>query len=238
MVMDNGQEQNWTRPSIREIVAQHLSVSTSKKDLAIALHDYVRDTINFGFTPYFDHASVEKTLSLKTGHCNPQARLMVALFREAGFDARFQPVTITNAVLRGVAETPPRLSHVFTEVKLDDKWVRLDSYIADPAFRERAIAKLKRKSKELGYGVHVSATGIWDGESDSFSQIAGSHLIVQEHDVFDELDDFYKSDSYLHKFGPITYSTFFGIGRAIPKIWMKILNGRVNKLRNARLSSI
>lgn len=235
-MIDNTPEKNLTIPSVQEIVAQLSAVSTSKKELAIALHDYVRDNINFGFTPYFDYASVEKTLFLKTEHCNPQARLMVALFREAGFEARFQPVTITNAVLREAVEMPRRLSHVFTEVKMNNKWVRLDSYIADPALRERATAKLKSKSKELGYGLHVSATGIWDGESDSFSQIAGSHLIVQVHAAFDSLGNFYKPDAYLHKFGPVTYSTFFGIGRVTPKTLMKILNRRVNKLRNARLS--
>lgn len=218
---------------VRDIVEAARAKAGEGAPLAIALHNHVRDEIAFGFTPYFDAASSEKTLDLRTGHCNPQARLMVDLFREAGFGARFRPATITNAILSGVAVTPPELSHVFTEVRMDGKWVRLDSYIADPALRSQSVKRLKAEGLDYGYGCHVSATGEWNGRHDSYSQIAGPETIVELHDPFDNLDEFYASANYKHRVGPISYSALFAPWRLFNSAATRVLNRRVESLRGS-----
>lgn len=218
---------------VSDIVAATRAKVGEGVPLAIALHNHVRDEIAFGFTPYFDAASSEQTLDLRTGHCNPQACLMVDLFREAGFEARFRPATITNAILKGVAVTPPELSHVFTEVRIDGKWVRLDSYIADPAFRSKSVKRLKLEKLDYGYGCHVSATGEWDGRHDAYSQIAGPETIVELHDPVDNLDEFYASAQYKHRVGPLSYSTLFAPWRLFNSAAMRVLNRRVEGLRGS-----
>ncbi|MFN2098518.1 transglutaminase-like domain-containing protein [Altererythrobacter sp. MF3-039] len=220
--------------TVKGVISELTQEHGSDKALAIAIHDFVRDEIAFGFTPYFDAASPATTLKLKVGHCNPQARLVVALFREAGFEARFQPVTISDEVLRGAVSAVPRLSHVFAEVRVDGKWVRLDSYIADPALRTAAVERLECEQRVLGYGCHVSATGKWDGKSDSFSQVATPDLIEELHEPVSEIEDFYRSDKYLHRGGPLTFDTMFALGRPLPDLFMTVMNRRLNALRESR----
>lgn len=221
--------------NIDKVVNDAKGNSRNDRELAIHLHNFVRDTIAFGFTPYFDHAEPEKTLTLGVGHCNPQANLMVKLFRAAGLKARFKPVTITNDVLRGAAVAPPKLSHIFTEVYLDKKWIRLDSYIVDNPLMQTAVKMLKDESQELGYGCHVSSTGSWDGVNDSFSQIAGPHLIIEEHEPVEDIHEFYASKNYLHKIGPFSFSDMFTVGRLFNSVSMSILNRKLHKLRKAKL---
>lgn len=218
---------------LTKIVANARKLAPTGIPLAIALHNYVRDEIKFGFTPYFDAASPDVTLKLGVGHCNPQAWLMVELLRAAGFQARFRPSTISNDILKGVASTPARISHVFTEVKIDDSWLRIDSYIADPPFRDAAVRKLSAAKKTCGYGCHVSATGNWDGTKDAFSQIAESNMIIELHDPVEDIGAFYQSDDYAHRFGPLSFNLMFAPGRLAIPLAMAALNGPVNRLRNA-----
>jgi hypothetical protein len=217
--------------SLDAIVNEATSDSDSERQMAVKLHDFVRDNVAFGFTPYFDAASPETTLRLGVGHCNPQARLMVELFRRAGLEARYQPVTITDAILRGAVRAVPLLSHIFTEVRLGGKWLRLDSYIADPALRTAAVAKLRSESKKLGYGCHVTATGDWDGKQNSFSQVATQDMIIELHEPVMELEQFYQSDKYLHRFGPLSYNLAFSPARLFSVALMPVLNARIDAIR-------
>ena len=217
--------------NLDDIVDNAMAGAECERQTAIRLHDYVRDEIRFGFTPYFDAATAERTLKLRVGHCNPQARLMVELFRMAGLKARFQPVTITNAVLRGVIDTPPQLSHVFTEVYVDGDWRRLDSYIVDSPLRAAAIAKLKATGREIGFGCHVSATGTWNGRDNCFSQVATPNMILELHKPVTDIEDFYNSPEYRHRFGPIRYATLLSPARLAAGYVTRYLNAGVERLR-------
>jgi len=61
------------------------------------------------------------------------------------------------------------ISHSYLEVNLDNKWIKLDSYIIDEELRNKTVPILQKENKIVGYGVHVNGTGKWDGESDAFS---------------------------------------------------------------------
>jgi hypothetical protein len=217
--------------SIEEIVATAARKSQNDTSLAVKLHDAVRDTVMFGFTPFFDAATPEQTLRMGVGHCNPQARLMVALFRLGGLQARFKPVTITDAILKGVVQAVPRLSHVFTEVKIGQRWVRIDSYIVDEALRSVAVSKLRGEGRILGYGCHATATGRWNGTSDSYSQVATPDMIIEEHPAVDEIQDFYDSDRYLHRFGPFSFNLLFSPARPFTSFMAPLFNMRIELLR-------
>lgn len=217
--------------TLQKIVSQARSKTSSKTGLAIELHNYVRDNVLFGFTPYFDVAKPEQTLRLGIGHCNPQAALMVALFREGDIDARFRPSLINNDVLAGVAQTPPLLSHIFTEVRLKDEWVRIDSYIVDPVLRGVATEKLKHAGRELGYGVHVAATGDWDGFESAYSQVATPKMILELYDPVEDINEFYRSTAYKHRVGKISFSVLMSPARSIPKLFSSAMNHRITRLR-------
>ena len=218
--------------SVSQILRVVACTAPDDVELAVRLHDTVRDRVKFGFTPYFDAASPDVTLRLGVGHCNPQAALMVDLFRAAGFEARFQPVTISNDVLRGVALTPRLLSHVFTEVKINGRWCRLDSYIVDPPLREAAVGQLRAEGRKLGYGCHVEASD-WDGRSDAFSQIATPDLVLEEHEPVRHIEDFYRSSDYLHAAGGMRYTTLLAPLRAASGATSKLINRPIEELRRA-----
>lgn len=205
--------------------------ATSDREVAVALHDYVRDHVAFGFTPYFDAATPEQTLALGIGHCNPQASLIVALLRRAGLKARFQPVTIDNKVLYGAIQAPPRLSHVFTEVLIGDAWQRLDSYIVDLPLCRAAVSRLKSENRELGYGCHVDATGIWNGIHDSYSQVATPQMILEVHEPVDRIETFYASRAYRHRVGPLRFSSILAPARIATKHLTPLLNAGIERIR-------
>jgi hypothetical protein len=216
--------------TVDEIVRSSSGDATSDRDLAVRLHDRVRDDVRFGFTPWFDHATPAQTLRLGLGHCNPQATLMVTLFRAAGFTARYRPATITNAVLRGIASTPHLLSHVFTEVDHGSGWHRLDSYIVDRPLRSAARSRLRADGEVIGYGCHVDAHD-WTGTGDAFSQIATDDLIVELHAPVDEIDDFYDSSDYRHRLGPFRFTSLMRPFRLIAGPTIRTMNARVDALR-------
>lgn len=216
--------------TLDEIVGSSTLGAASDRDLAVRLHDRVRDDVRFGFTPWFDAATPERTLELGVGHCNPQAAVMVTLFRAAGFRARYRPATITNAVLRGIATTPRLLSHVFTEVDHGSGWHRLDSYIVDRPLRDAARLRLHAEGALLGYGCHVDAHD-WTGSGDAFSQIASDDLVVELHEPVDELDEFFDSSAYRHRVGPFRFSSFMRPFRLIAGPTIRGMNANVDALR-------
>ncbi|MEM8706168.1 MAG: transglutaminase-like domain-containing protein [Actinomycetota bacterium] len=227
------------RPSSYEAaVDQIIGEQADRRRRAIALHDLVRDEVAFGFTPWFDAARPRHTWRLGLGHCNPQAALMVAAFRRGGFDARFLPATIRNDILHGVAQTPSLLSHVFTEVRVADRWVRLDSYIIDPRLREAAVARLHAEGRRIGYGCHVDATGDWDGESNAFSQVAEASMIVDLHEPVDELATFYRSRAYRHRAGGLRYATWLAPLRPFARPLGRRFSADAARVRSASPASL
>ena len=94
------------RKTVEEIVEQVGAGAGSEVEKAVALHDYVRDSIEFGFNMYFDATPPEYTLACARGHCNPKSRLMVALFRAAGLESH-QVIRATAAGWFPMGQDPP-----------------------------------------------------------------------------------------------------------------------------------
>lgn len=109
-----------TKPS--ELICQKAYEVVSKagaqtsREKAVALFNFVRDTIKFGFTGRFDEASPVETLKSGRGHCNPQAGLFASLCNAVGVEARVHFVQISNDVLFGVLDNmgPKLLTHGYT----------------------------------------------------------------------------------------------------------------------------
>jgi hypothetical protein len=60
--------------SVRECARGITATCSSPRAKAVALHDFVRDKILFGWTPLFDGAASADTLALGVGHCIPKVR--------------------------------------------------------------------------------------------------------------------------------------------------------------------
>ena len=66
---------------ISELAQRITDKFSTEREKAVALHDYVRDNIKFGFNRYFDLSTPDNTFDLGMGHCNPKGWLITALFR-------------------------------------------------------------------------------------------------------------------------------------------------------------
>ena len=200
-----------TAPTLASARAAGLDLDACGSDRAraVRVHDFVRDRIRFGITPWFDAADPATTLRLGVGHCNPKATLFVALLRELGIEARLHFVTITSDVLRGLwgpgAGLPPRLSHAYSEVRLDGAWRRVDSYVVDRALWAGAAPRLAGKPWRLGFGVHEAGTSEWDGRGDAFSQLADDAMALEDHGAWDDVAAFAARPAYRHRFGPLRF---------------------------------
>jgi len=199
---------------VREVAEQITNGLSTESEKAVALHDYVRDNIKFGFNRYFDLSTPDHTLELGIGHCNPQGELMTALLRAADLESYMHFVVLPKAALKGAVSPnrywliPTELSHCYTEVRVEGTWCNIDSYILDSPFLKAARAKLSEEGRTSGYGTHVKSTNQWDGKCDAFSQF-DKDMMLEDHGRVDNLDTYYRSDRYRHKVFGVRLNTLF-----------------------------
>ena len=206
---------------VREAVKGVTAELATEREKAIALHDYVRDIIKFGFNRYFDMSKPNHTLKLRVGHRNPKAELMVALFREAGLEAHHHFVVLPKGIIKGVIPPsmrwliPAELSHWYVEVKVEGTWCDIDSYVLDGPLLTAARRKLSEEGRPFGYGTHGKSTNHWDGRSDAFFQF-DKDIMLEDHGRVDDLRTYYRGDRYREKIPGVQLNTFFRFfGKAI-----------------------
>lgn len=197
----------------------------SPRAKAVALFEFVRDEIRFGFTSRFDSATPRQTLRAGRGHCNPQAALLVALMREVGLEARHHIVHISNAVLHGLFPSglPSTLDHTYVEVRLDGDWIPIDGYIVDRPLLRGALPALKRDGRELGYGVHTKASIDWDGETSCMAQLVDQSMVLRDFGTFEDQKVHFDSSNYSQRLG--------ALGSAAMAFMAPGVNRRLDELR-------
>lgn len=230
-----------SKSPIIEVVERVVARTAGGRERAVALHDQVRDSVKFGFNKYFDAAEPDYTLACGVGHCNPKSRLMVALFRAAGFEAHQHFVTIPKEILKGVLPAssgwmlPAELSHSYVDVQVEGAWYRVDSHIVDTPLLEAAQARLAVAGRALGYGVRLDSTNVWDGQSDAFSQF-DADLLVEDHGRVDDLEAYFDSREYRNKFLGVRFNTMFPL---MGEAGVARINAHIEEIRGTapRLSS-
>jgi len=127
---------------------------------AVVLYNAVRDGIiynPFNINLNFEEYSTDKVITSKQGHCIDKAALLIALLRSEKIPARFGLARVKNHIgtskLEKILRTDVLVPHGYTEVYLNDKWVK-----CTPAFNSALCQKL---------GVSVLD---WDGLNDSVFQ--------------------------------------------------------------------
>jgi hypothetical protein len=194
----------------------------NQTDRARAIHDFVRDRILFGFASSFYDQAASEVLASGIGYCNTKSTLFIAMLRAAGIPARQHFVDIDARILKPLVDPGTAyVDHSYSEVYLDGRWVRTDSYIIDPPLAIRARTRLIRESKCIGYGVHREGVSIWQGSEDAFSQFIDDSSVDgfsrRDHGVFKDVGAFYDSDLGLNTLNPLL------------RIGFGLLIGRVNR---------
>lgn len=222
-----------TALTVQEIVRQIAAKTSTERETAIGLHDYVRENVKFGFNKYFDATPPDYTLTCRHGHCNPKSRLMVALFRDAGFESYQHFVVIPKDILKDAVPPsrfwmiPAELCHSYVEVKVEGKWCTIDSYIVDTPLLKGAKARLAQENRSIGYGVRPDSINIWDGQSDAFSQFDHS-LVIEDHGRIDDLDAYFKEKRYRHVVLGMRFNTMF---RFMGEFGVAPMNVHIDKIR-------
>ena len=200
--------------TVGEVVKQVVVGNATERENAIALHDYVRENVKFGFNKYFDATPPDYTLAYCQGHCNPKSRLMVALFHAANLEAYQHFVVIPKEILKGAIPAsrfwmiPAELSHSYVEVKVKGVWHEIDSHIVDTPLLKGAQARLAREGRSIGYGVRVDSVNVWDGRSNAFSQFDQS-MMIEDHGRIDDLDAYFRGRKYRNVVFGMSFNTMF-----------------------------
>jgi len=219
--------------TVDEVVGQVVNPGATARENAIALHDYVRENVKFGFNQYFDATPTDYTLACGYGHCNPKTQLMVALFHAMGVESFQHFVVIPKDILYGAIPAsrywmiPKELSHSYTEVKVDGKWCAIDSYIVDTPLLINGLTRLAEEGRSMGYGVRIGSVNVWDGESDAFSQFDPS-MMIEDHGRVDDLEAYYRGKRYRNVFLGMRFNAMFkmmGEGGVAP------INVHIEKIR-------
>lgn len=217
--------------AVRLVAASH-PFSTGQ-ERCVALHDFVRDEIDFGFTTEFESVTPERTLELRRGHCNAQADLFRALLHEAGIAAQLRFVQLDKAILRYAIPDPiyfllPRsLFHAVTQVRLANAWLNTDSYIFDCSTFGRQRNRLVSSGLRTGFGLAQDATCRWDATGNAFSQ-ASADILTAHDPVFPSL----QAAIAAHAGGNTLFGLHFNqwlscIPHPIGRAWSRYVNGRL-----------
>lgn len=203
-------------PSILETARQITVGLNSPVEKGVAIHDFVRDEIKFGFTGRLYDQRASEVLASKVGYCNTKSTLFVALLAAVEIPARQRFVDIHSDILLGFIDPGTRyVNHSCVEVFVNDRWVGTDSYIVDKALAEQSQSRLREENRVIGYGVHVSGVSTWDGTSDAYSQFLnnGEHpaLTKQDHGIYRDVTEFYadgKRNNRLNTFTRLAFPLF------------------------------
>ncbi len=190
-------------PTVSTLASRLTFNKTKPLEKVESIFYYVRDEIRFGFPPIWDQVKASETIYYGIGYCNTKATLFVALLRAAGLSARIHFGLIDIRIMRGILPAfsfpfMPKLGgHSWTEVQLEGQWKAIDSYINDKPLYERALPKLQKSGRALGYSIAPR-----EGKSScefNFGELGFVHMgaVREDHGVWDDPADYYASDRYV-----------------------------------------
>lgn len=191
------------------------------------LFGFVRDEIRFYFPEEGDFVKASETITSKRGQCNTKGTLFLALCKAVGVPARLHFPLISKEIQKGFFTgfgywmMPKEISHSWIEVRIDDKWHRIDAYINDTHLHEAASKELGRRGWKTGFSVSKSDSKSEPSSefrlgTEQFEQMAA---VTGDHGVWDEPSDYYATDKYHNRPGRVRLLIYrLIIGRANQRI--------------------
>lgn len=186
-----------THPRIVALSQQITKGTARDVDAAIQLHNWVRDEIPFGIPGGFYNTAATDVLDEKVGYCNTKVTLFNALLRAKGIPTRIRMMDLSAQVLNGLFDPGTAyVDHSITEVFLDQRWIKVDSYVVDSQLAAAAAKRLHGGHVKAAFGVHVDGQVTWDGKQDNFIQCKDNgsipNYVLKDHGLFADIADFYQ----------------------------------------------
>ena len=194
-----------------------------------AIFYYVRDDIKFQFPDEGDFVPASQTIKYGYGQCNNKTILYLALCKAIGIEARSHFSLIDKKIQRGLIKglfywiIPQKISHCWLEVKVNDWWFPIDSYINDTEYYNVAKKKLRERGWNTGYSIACSKNESsieLDFDNEQFVQM---DAVTDDHGVYDDPMDYYKTPKYKNRPNALTLFIY--------KIFIRGVNNRVKKMR-------
>ena len=169
----------------------------SRYDAIGAVHDYVKDSILFGYNRA-DDLPASQVLADGYGQCNTKTSLLMALLRALAIPCRIHGFTIYNTLQQGAIPNwlmwlaPDRIIHSWVEAEYEDTWLNLEGFIIDRDYLKSIQAAFSDDGEQFsGYGIATNSLSSppvnWRG-GNTYIQSEG---IADDFGVFDCPDDFY-----------------------------------------------
>jgi hypothetical protein len=220
--------------TLKEILSNTPS-SSSDREKAVLIYNFVRDEIKFGFDKKFYEYTASEVLKSRISFCNPKGTLFCTLLRAANIPARQHFVGINMKILDGAGDITRFAAygdHCYSEVWLDEKWVKLDGYVVDSVMyrNSRKLLNDSVDKKTIGWGIHTDGDIEWDGKNDVFVMCVQNQkfpeIINHDFGVYDDIEAFYESGKGL---GKRTYASSL-----LFRLVVGDLNNKVNAVRNLK----
>ncbi|CAF3558445.1 unnamed protein product [Rotaria sp. Silwood1] len=181
------------------------SENNTPTEHAILIHDYVRDSIPFGWSGRFWNETASDVIKTGRGFCNTKSSLFAALLRAVGIPCRLQFVDINTQILHGLVD--PSITyelHTYTDFFNieQQRWCHVDSYIVDTALVSAAKEKLVQENTIIGYGLHRDGQSEWNSIDNTFIQYVTNSeqneklerpLTIHKYGHFADIGAFYEA---------------------------------------------
>jgi len=194
---------DYDHPLVRSTASRLTSSRSNQKDQLEALFYFVREEIKFGFPLKWDRVKASETLKYQMGYCNTKATLLAALCRAADIPVRIHTGLIDIEIMRGIFPSfafpflPGSGGHSWTEVKIENEWKPIDSYINDKPFYDGALKRLQQSGRMTAFSIS-HARGASSCEF-NFGELGFVHMgaVVEDHGTWDDFSEYMSSDKYL-----------------------------------------
>jgi hypothetical protein len=194
-----------------------------------AIFYFVRDQIKFGFHKKGDLIAASEIIRTKLGQCNNKSALFHALCKVSGLESRIHFSGIRKEIQRGLFTgiayklMPPEISHSWVEVKLNNRWIKIDSFINDLKFYEAGKKKLKQEGLKTGYSVSCDNSDSSADFNISNERFVQMDAVTDDHGTYEEPMEYFKSSSYKNR------PTWLKL--LLYKMLVKRINKRISTLR-------
>jgi hypothetical protein len=201
-----------------------------------AIFYYIRDDIKFQFPAEGDLVKASRIIEYGYGQCNNKTTLSLALCKDAGIEARVHFSLIDKEIQRGLITglfywiIPKSISHSWLEVKVNNRWFRIDSYINDNAFYQAGKRQLQERGWHTGYSIAGSkkeSSAELDFNNQGFVQM---DAVAGDHGIYDDPMDYYRSSQYKNRPNALTLFIY--------KIFIRGVNEKVKRMRYSYQSGL
>ena len=220
---------NYSQESISILIEKNRWRSLSDKDRILAIYNFVRDEISFGYNTS-DNITAAAVLKDAYGQCNTKGTLFMALLRASGIPCRMHGFFIDKILQKGAMKglyytfAPKEILHSWVEIFYNGRWLNLEGFILDMKYLNKLQDKFKNcEGAFCGYGVAIqdfkNPPVEWN-ENDTYIQKDG---ITKDLGIFDSPDELFTA--HRQKTGHIKDFLFRYIVR-------HLMNRNIKRIRN------